>query len=250
MGQVDADLMGAAGFQLAGDQTMVPHLFQEGHMGDGLLSLALIHYSFSTIVTVSADFMAQGQLLLGESSLTEGQVFTGNPLVLQEPIEDGEDEGIFGKEDGAAGFHIQPVDHIAGLAHIGGNMIEEGDFCWLIAVGLHALRLVDNDEVLILIELLHQTGIPLRDAFLRIIFLIKGQFQHIASANRALPVNHLAIDPDLLFGPQKMADFSWNEKVIFQQLLDGHGRQAVWDGNGKVHTRDSLNVLAGLFQSD
>lgn len=55
-------------------------------MGDSRLSLALIHYSFSTIVTVSADFMAQGQPLLGECPLTEGQVFSGNPLVFQEPV--------------------------------------------------------------------------------------------------------------------------------------------------------------------
>lgn len=123
-------------------------------MGDGLLSLALIHYSFSTIVTVSADFMAQGQLLLGECPLTEGQVFSGNPLVLQEPVEDGKDKGIFGKENGATGFHIQPVDHIAGLAHIGGNMIEEGDFCWLIAMGFHAFWLINNNQVFILIEFL------------------------------------------------------------------------------------------------
>ena len=129
-------------------------------------------------------------------------------------------------------------------------MIEEGDFCWLIAMGFHAFWLINNNQVFILIELIHHTGIPLRDAFVRIIFLIKGQFQQVPWLDGTLPVHHLAIDSDLFFGPQKMADFSWDEKVIFQQLLDGHGRQAIWDGNGKVHTRDSLNVLVGLFQSD
>ena len=250
MGQVDADLVGAAGFQLTGDQAIFPYLFQEGHMGDSCLGLAIVYHSFSTIVSVSSDFMAQDQLLLGESPLTEGQVFSGNPLVFQEPIEDGKDKGIFGKENGATGLHIQPVDHIAGLANIGRNMIEEGNFCRLIAVGFHAFWLINNNQVFILIEFLDQTGVPQRDAFFRIVFLIKGQFQQIARTNRTLPVHHLAIDPDLFFGPQKMADFSWDEKVIFQQLLDGHGRQAIWDGNGKVHTRDSLNVLVGLFQSD
>ena len=145
MGQVDADLVGAAGFQLTGDQAIFPYLFQKCHMGDSYLALAIVYHSLSAIVSVTADFMAQGQLLLDESPLTEGQVFSGNPLVFQEPIEDGKDKGIFGKENGATGLHIQPVDHIAGLANIGGNMIEEGDFCWLIAMGLHALWLIDND---------------------------------------------------------------------------------------------------------
>ena len=123
-------------------------------MSDSCLSFSLIHNSFSAIVAVSTDFMAQDQLLLGESPLTEGQVFSGNPLVFQEPIEDGKDKGIFSKENGAAGLHIQPVDHIAGLPHIGRNMIEKGNFCRLIAMGFHAFWLIDNNQVFILIEFL------------------------------------------------------------------------------------------------
>jgi len=31
-------------------------------------------------------------------------------------------------------------------------------------------------------------------------------------------------------------DFSWNEKLFFQQLFDCHGGQSIWDSECKFHT--------------
>lgn len=77
----------------------------------------------------------------------------------------GRDKRIFGKENSSAGFHIEPVDHMAGLTDIGRDMVEQGNFCRLIAVGFHAFGLVDDNQMLILIEFLHQVRLSQRNAF-------------------------------------------------------------------------------------
>ena len=63
----------------------------------------------------------------------------------------------------------------------------------------HSFRLIDHDEMLILIERLYQTGISHRDNLFRVVLCIKGQANLITFFNRTLPINSLSIDEDVLF---------------------------------------------------
>ena len=51
------------------------------------------------------------------------------------------------------------MNYITGLPDISGDMIQKGDFIWLIGVRFHAFRLVHDDEMLIFIEGLDQARI-------------------------------------------------------------------------------------------
>lgn len=96
-------------------------------------------------MAVTADLIPIGLGLLGKAALGQGPVFPPDVLSLQQAVEDGQDKGVFGKEDSSAGLLVQAVDDIAGGADIGGDMVEESDFGRLIAMGLHTLGLVDDD---------------------------------------------------------------------------------------------------------
>ena len=106
-------------------------------------------------MAVASDFIFVYDGLAGEFPLGEGPIFAGDFFVFQEAVENGEDKGIFGKQDSAAGFFVQSVDDIAGLSDIAWYMVEQSDFCRIIAVAFHAVRLIDNDEMFVLIELLN-----------------------------------------------------------------------------------------------
>ena len=53
-------------------------------------------------------------------------------------------------------------------------MIEQSDFCRLIAVTFHAVWLVDDDEMLVLIELLDQMRLARGEFFFWIILFVKS----------------------------------------------------------------------------
>lgn len=53
-------------------------------------------------------------------------------------------------------------------------MVEQSDFCRLIAVTFHAVWLVDDDEMLVLIELLDQMRLASGEFFFWIILFVKS----------------------------------------------------------------------------
>ena len=73
-------------------------------------------------------------------------------------------------------------------------MVEQSDFCRLIAVAFHAVRLIDNDEMLVLIELFDQTRLACREFFFWIILFVKGQLNAVARLDQVLPVDGLTVD--------------------------------------------------------
>ena len=77
-------------------------------------------------MAVAADLVFIDNLFAWELALDQSPIFAADFSLFQQPIEDGQDKGILGKEDGTAGFFIQPVNDIAGLTDIGRNMIEQG----------------------------------------------------------------------------------------------------------------------------
>ena len=118
MGEMDADLMSPSGFQLTFDQSRISKVLESGYMSFSVGSLFRINESFPSVMAVASDFIFINDGLAGNFSLSKGPIFAGDFFVLQEAVENGEDKGIFSKQDGAASFFVQPVDDIAGLSDI------------------------------------------------------------------------------------------------------------------------------------
>ena len=118
MSEMDTDLVSPSCFQLAFDQSRVSKLLESGHMGLGIEALSLINEAFPSVMAVSAYFIFVDDGLAGKYPLGKGPIFAGDIFVFQEAVENGEDKGIFGKKDSTAGFFIQTVNDIAGLADI------------------------------------------------------------------------------------------------------------------------------------
>ena len=89
---------------------------------------------------------------------------------------------------------------VAGRSNIAGNMVEKGNFCRLIGMGFHAFRLINDDDMLILIEFFDQTRVSGWELFFRVIVRVKDQLDLVSFLNGALPVDGLAIDQDVLLG--------------------------------------------------
>ena len=118
MGEMDADLVSPSGFQLTFDQSRISKVLESGYMSFRVESLFRINEAFPSVMAVASDFIFVDDGLAGEFPLGKGPIFAGDFFVFQEAVENGEDKGIFSKQDGAAGFFIQPVDDIAGLSDI------------------------------------------------------------------------------------------------------------------------------------
>lgn len=85
--------------------------------------------------------------------------------------------------------------------------------------------------MLVLVELLDQLGLTQGQVLGRVVCCIKGQADLVARADRALPVDALAVDQDLFSSPQEMPDLAGDEKLVFQKLLDRHLWQGLGQGN-------------------
>ena len=118
MGEMDADLVSPSCFQLAFDQSRLSKVLESGYMSFSVESLFRINEAFPSVMAVASDFIFVYDGLAGEFPLGKGPIFAGDFFVFQEAVENGEDKGIFSKQDGAAGFFVQSVDDIAGLADI------------------------------------------------------------------------------------------------------------------------------------
>ena len=77
-------------------------------------------------MAVAANLVFIDQFFAWELALNQSPIFAADFSLFQQSIEDREDKGILGKEDSTAGFFVQPVNDIAGLTDIGGNMIKQG----------------------------------------------------------------------------------------------------------------------------
>ena len=118
MGEMDADLVSPSGFQLTFDQSRVAKVLESGHMSFSVEALFRINESFPSVMAVASNFIFINDSLAGKFSLSKGPIFAVDFFVFQEAVENGEDKGIFGKQDGTTGFFVQPVDDIAGLSDI------------------------------------------------------------------------------------------------------------------------------------
>ena len=118
MGEMDADLVSPSGFQLTFDQSRISKVLESGYMSFRVESLFRINEAFPSVMAVASDFIFVDDGLAGEFPVGPGPKLAGDFFVFQEAVENGEDKGIFGKQDSAAGFFVQSVDDIAGLADI------------------------------------------------------------------------------------------------------------------------------------
>ena len=73
-------------------------------------------------------------------------------------------------------------------------MVEQSDFCRLIAVTFHAVWLVDNNEMLVLIELLDQMRLASGEFFFWIILFVKGQLDVVTRLDQSLPMDGLTVN--------------------------------------------------------
>ena len=118
MGEMDADLVSPSGFQLTFDQSRISKVLESGYMSFSVESLFRINEAFPSVMAVASNFIFVYDGLAGEFPLGKGPIFAGDFFVFQEAVENGEDKGIFSKQDSAAGFFVQSVGDIAGLADI------------------------------------------------------------------------------------------------------------------------------------
>ena len=118
MGEMDADLVSPSGFQLTFDQSRISKVLESGYMSFRVESLFRINEAFPSVMAIASDFIFIDDSFAGKFSLSKGPIFAGDFFVFQESVENGEDKGIFSKQDGAACFFIQSVDDIAGLSDI------------------------------------------------------------------------------------------------------------------------------------
>ena len=58
----------------------------------------------------------------------------------------------------------------------------------------------------------------------------------VSSLKHGLPVDDLSINLNMFFGSQKVANLSWDEKIIFKGLFDRHGGQGAWYRYSIVHS--------------
>ena len=93
-------------------------------------------------------------------------------------------------------------------------MIEQSYFCRLIGVTFHAVGLVDDDEMLVLIELFDQTRLTSREFFFWIVVFVKGQLNAVARLDQSLPVDRLTVDQDVFLDSEKVTDFARDEQLV------------------------------------
>lgn len=94
-------------------------------------------------------------------------------------------------------------------------MVEQSDFCRLIAVAFHAVWLVDDDEMLVLIELLDQMRLASGEFFFWIILFVKGQLDVVARLDQSLPMDGFTVNQNVFLGSEKVTNLSWDEQLLF-----------------------------------
>ena len=94
-------------------------------------------------------------------------------------------------------------------------MVEQSDFCRFVSVTFHALRLIDDDEMLVLIKLLDQMRLASGEFFFWIVFFVKGQLNAVARLDQVLPVDGFSVDQNVFLGSEKVTNLSWDEQLLF-----------------------------------
>ena len=94
-------------------------------------------------------------------------------------------------------------------------MVEQSDFCRFIAVAFHAVWLVDDDEMLVLIELLDQMRLASGEFFFWIILFVKGQLNAVTRLDQSLPMDGLTVNQNVFLGSEKVPNLSWDEQLVF-----------------------------------
>lgn len=103
---MNTDLMGAASLELAFDQGSLPKLLDPSHMGLCIESFSGVNQPFPAVMAVAANLVFIDKLFAWELALDQSPIFAADFSLFQQPIEDGQDKGILGKEDSTAGFFI------------------------------------------------------------------------------------------------------------------------------------------------
>ena len=118
MGEMDTNLVSPSCFQLAFYQSRIAKVLESGYMSFSVEALFRINEAFPSVMAIASDFIFIDDSFAGKFSLSKGPIFAGDFFVFQEAVENGEDKGIFGKQDGTTGFFVQTVNDIAGLTDI------------------------------------------------------------------------------------------------------------------------------------
>lgn len=221
MGEMHADLVGAPRFQATLDQTSLREKLETVNDSSSALPVLLVNHTFTPVVPIAPNLIAKNYMFSCQPAVNQGPILAPDFLFLKETVEDGQDERILGKKNSSTGFHVKAMNDIAGLSHIGRHMIKQGKLVWFIAVGLHALGFIDNDDVLVLVERFNEICLPKRNSLRWIIVIIESQLDEVVLFNQTLPVDSSAIDQNMLLNAQKMSNLTRNEQVFLQKLLDG-----------------------------
>lgn len=94
-------------------------------------------------------------------------------------------------------------------------MVEQSDLCRFISVTFHAVWLVDDDEMLVLVELLDQMRLTSGEFFFWIILFVKGQLNAVTRLDQSLPMDGLTVDQNVFLGSEKVTNLSWDEQLLF-----------------------------------
>ncbi len=177
MQQVDSDLVGAAGVQLAVHKTGLRLAGQQAHVGAcGLARLAVQvnHRHAGALARIAPD----GLINLHRSSGQPGLVGHGQVFALDLALGNGADQGVhdrprFGHDHQAAGVFVEPVHNAgprqqSGLLMVGQQAIEQSPApVTRGGVNHQTGRLVDHQQVFVLIRHGQIHGLALKSLALR-----------------------------------------------------------------------------------
>ena len=82
-------------------------------------------------------------------------------------------------------------------------------------MAFHTLRLIDDDEMLVLIKLLDQMRLASREFFFWIVLFVKGQLNAVARLDQVLPVDGFSVDQDVFLSSEKVPNLARNEQLLF-----------------------------------
>ena len=111
-GEVEADLVGAAGFEPDGEQGGDgSEAFDDAIMGDGV-DAEVVAAGDSVALALAADDQgaADGGLLAGDDALDDGEVLALHLVLAEEGLKGVEGLGRLGEGERAGGFLVEPVD--------------------------------------------------------------------------------------------------------------------------------------------
>ena len=148
-GEMDPDLVGAAGFEPDREQGVAAGPGEDPVAGESVLAIGVgLAQDDGTFHPADGD--VDGAFLIGDQALGDGEVF-----LVHRPDEKGGAEGVFGRHAQAGGVFVQPADRAEGdgIAVAVGKIVAER-VVHPIGGGVdrHVGRLVKDDEVLVLVE--------------------------------------------------------------------------------------------------